>query len=122
MRMRHYPCGQHDKLVYLWQHSCDIKKNIESFIPRQEILGLGLRSRNNLNISRRCRLLKTQENFPIQALKPFNRLSHDMIALPIRRLESRVDQWLGINPFYSLEEFYTVMTSAESFSNTIHSF
>lgn len=81
-----------------------VKKNIEFFISRQEIKGLGLRGRNNLNTPR-CRLLKTEENFPLQALKLVNRLPQDVTALSLKIFESWVGWWLGIKLFYSLEEF-----------------
>lgn len=86
---------------FIYESVWHVKKNIELFTSRQEIKGLGLRGRNNLNTPR-CRLLKTQGNFPLQALKLVNRLPQDVAVLSLKRFESRVGQWLGIKLFYSL--------------------
>lgn len=51
-----------------------------------------LRSGNNLNI-RRYRGLKVQVNLPT------------VFEFYLKRFESKVGLWLGINPFYPLEEF-----------------
>lgn len=53
----------------------------------------------------RSRLLKTQENFPLQALKLFYRLPQDVTVLTLNQFESQVGWWLEIYPFYLVEEF-----------------
>lgn len=76
-----------NQLIY--DSVCHIKKNSEEFTPRQAIHGLGFRGRpNNLNIPR-FRLLKTQENFPLQASKLYDdTLPQGVTVMSLKRFES----------------------------------
>lgn len=65
----------------------------------EEIRGLRLRSGNNLIIPR-YRGLKAQVNLPLKAPELYV-----MKVLLSKRFESKVGLWLGINPFYPMEEF-----------------
>lgn len=82
---------------------CHIKKKIELWTTRQETHGFGLIGENNYLGAGFSKLSKVSISriwcFTISCLKIWQ-------CRLLKSFESQVGQWLGIDSFYSLEEFY----------------
>lgn len=109
--------AERDKSV-LWQRKPNWK-SIDVYSTKQEMHSLGLRGYLSIQ---RWRLLMTQESFPLPALKFYNKLTHDVRVLSLKRFEFHNGRRRKINPFYSLEESYRHDLSGIWVSTTIFHF
>lgn len=90
---------------YIYNSLLYIKQNFGFFEVRNELHGKNLRSGSDLNYER-CRLRRTQESFPHQAIRLFNCLPTELRNYSEAAFKGQVHRFLAENPFYRLSEYY----------------
>jgi len=102
--------------LYIYLCLFDVKSNLSSMPIRSDAHDHLTRNRHKLDLPL-VRLVKTQESFSYMGLKLFNRLPLQAHTIDIKSFKRKVLDWLLINPFYSIDEFFNLSSIDLVFSN-----
>lgn len=91
--------------LYIYTVLLYVKENHHNLQLRHDIHSYNTRGMNQINIPHQ-RLSKSLNSYDVLGLKLYNKLPDTLTSDPVNRFKIRLFNWLIVNPFYSLAEFF----------------